>query len=81
MLSVLQHNVSFNSTDETRFINHPIDCNSKKVVYMIQCNHCHKQDIAVTKRRLKERFNEHRRPVDKQTNNSKSTTVSEHFFV
>ena len=26
------------------------------------------------------RFNEHRRPVDKQTNSSKPTTVSEHFL-
>jgi len=27
---------TFNSTGETRFINHRIDCNSKNVVYMIQ---------------------------------------------
>ena len=48
---------------------------------VIQCNHCHKQYIGETKRRLKDRFNEHRRPADKQTNSSKPTTVSEHFFV
>ena len=47
---------------------------------MIQCNHCHKQYIGETKRRLKDGFNEHRRPVDKQTNSSKPTTVSEHFL-
>ena len=35
--------------------------------------------IGETKRRLKDRFNEHRRPVDKQTSSSKPTTVSEHF--
>ena len=34
---------------------------------MIQCNHCHKQYIGETKRRLKDRFNEHRRLVDKLT--------------
>ena len=39
---------------------------------MIQCKHCHKQYIGET--------NEHRRPVDKQTNSCKPTTVSEHFF-
>ena len=33
-----------------------------------------------TKRRLKDRFNEHRRTVDKQTNISKPTAVSEHFL-
>ena len=38
----------------------------KNVIYMIQCNHCHKQFIGETKRRLEDRFNKHRRPVDKQ---------------
>ena len=71
---------TFNSTGETRLINRHIDCNSKNVIYMIQCNHCHKQYIGKTKRRLKDRFNGHRRPVDKQTNCSKPTTVSEHFL-
>ena len=31
-------------------------------------------------RRLKDRFNEHRRPVDNPSNISKPTTVSEHFL-
>ena len=47
---------------------------------MVQCNRCHKQYIGETKRRLKDRFNENRRPVDKQTNSSKPTTVPEHFL-
>ena len=47
---------------------------------MVQCNRCHKQYIGETKRRLKDRFNEHRRTVDKQTNFSKPTAVSEHFL-
>ena len=48
---------------------------------MVHCNRCHKQlYIGETKRRLKDRFNEHCRPVDKQTNRSKPTTVSEHFL-
>ena len=44
---------------------------------------CNKQYIGETKRQLKERFNEHRRPVDKQVhpNNSKLTAVSEPVFV
>ena len=33
-----------------------------------------------TKRRLKDRFNEHRRAIDKTNINSKPTTVSEHFL-
>ena len=71
---------TFHSTGETRHITHHIDCNSKNVIYMVHCNRCHKQYIGETKRRLKDRFNEHRRPVDKQTNRSKPTTVSEHFL-
>ena len=47
---------------------------------MVQCNRCRKQYIGETKRRLKDRFNEHRRTVDKQTNISKPTAVSEHFL-
>ena len=31
---------------------------------MVQCNHCFKQYIRETKRRLKDRFNEHRRLID-----------------
>ena len=46
-------NYTFNSTGETRLINHYIDCNSKNVIYMVQCNNCHKQYIGETKRRLK----------------------------
>ena len=72
---------TFNSTGETTLINHHIDCNPQNVIYMIQCNHCHKQYIGENKRRLEDHFNEHRRPVDKQNNSSKPTTVSEHFFV
>ena len=47
---------------------------------MIQCNRCHLQYIGETKRRLKDRFNEHRRSVDKTNIKSKPTTVAEHFL-
>ena len=47
---------------------------------MIQCNRCHLQYIGETKRRLKDRFNEHRRSVDKTNIKSKPTTVFEHFL-
>ena len=43
---------------------------------MVQCNRCNLQYIGETKRRLKDRFSEHRRTVDK----TKPTTVSEHFL-
>ena len=47
---------------------------------MVQCNRCNLQYIGETKRRLKDRFNEHTRAVDKTNIKSKPTTVSEHFL-
>ena len=48
---------------------------------MIQCNRCSLQYIGETKRRLKDRFNEHRRSVVKTDTKSKPTTVlAEHFL-
>ena len=38
------------------------------------------QYIGETKRRLKDRFNEHRRPVDRPTPSSRPTAVSEQFL-
>ena len=47
---------------------------------MIHCLRCNKQYIGETKTRLKDRFNEHRRPVDRPTPSSRPTAVSEHFL-
>ena len=38
---------------------------------MIQCNRCNLQYMGETKRRLKDRFNEHRRTIDNPNNKSK----------
>ena len=56
---------TFFSTGATCQIKSHIICNTKNLIYMIQCNRCHLQYIGETKRRLKDRFNEHRRSVDK----------------
>ena len=45
------------------------------MIYIVQCNRCNLQYIGETKRRLKDRFNEHRRAVDKTNIKSKPTTV------
>ena len=71
---------TFFSTGATRQIKSHITCNTKNLIYMIQCNRCHLQYIGETKRRLKDRFNEHRRSVDKTNIQSKPTTVAEHFL-
>ena len=47
---------------------------------MIQCNRCNLQYIGGTKRRLKDRFNEHRRTIDNPNTKSKPTTAAEHFL-
>ena len=47
---------------------------------MIQCRLCNLQYIGETKRRLKDRFNEYRRPVLNPTSNYIYTAVSEHFL-
>ena len=47
---------------------------------MIQCNRCNLQYIGETKRRLKDRFNEHRRTIDNPNTKSKPTTAEEHFL-
>ena len=47
---------------------------------MIQCRLCNLQYIGETKRRLKDRFNEHRRPILNPTGNYVHTTVSEHLL-
>ena len=73
-------NYKFFSTGEMRSINFHITCETKNLIYMIQCNRCHLQFIGETKRRLKDRFNEHRRTLDNANTKSKPTTVAEHFL-
>ena len=45
---------------ETRFITSHITCNTKNVIYMVECNRfvicCNLQYIGETKRRLKDKF-------------------------
>ena len=73
-------NYTFFSTGETLPIKSNLTCETKNLIYMIQCNRCNLQYIEETKRRLKDRFNEHRRTIDNPNNISKPTTVAEHFL-
>ena len=47
---------------------------------MIQCRLCNLQYTGETKRRLKGRFNEHRRPILKPSGSYIETVVSEHYL-
>ena len=68
---------TFHSTGETHHIKSHITFN---VIYLIQCGLCNLQYTGETKRRLKDRFNEHRRPILNPTGNYIHTAVSEHFL-
>ena len=73
-------NYTFFSTGETRSIKSNLTCETKSLIYMIQCNRCNLQYKGETKRRLKDRFNEHRRTIDNPNTKSKPTTAAEHFL-
>ena len=68
------------STGETRTIKSNLTCDTENLIYMIQCNRCNLQYIGETKRRFKDRFNEHRRTIDNPNTKSKPTTAAEHFL-
>ena len=54
---------TFSSNSETRLIKSNLTCDTKNLIYMIQCNRCNLQYIAETKRRLQDHFIEHRRTI------------------
>ena len=64
-------NFTFSANGEIRTIHDHIDCNSKNLIYMINCLRCNKQYIGETK---------HRRPVDRSTLSSRPTAVSDHIL-
>ena len=69
---------TFFSTGETRPITSNVTCDTKKLIYLIQCNRCNLQYIGETKRRLNDRFKEHLRTVDNPKNKPKPTTTAKH---
>ena len=72
---------TFFSTGETRPIKSNLTCDTKNLIYIIQCNRCNLRYIGEPKRRLKDRFNEHRRTMDNPNTKSRPTaTAAEHFL-
>ena len=71
---------TFHSTGETHHIKSHITCETFNVIYLIQCRLRNLQYTGETKRRLKDRFNEHRRPILNPTGNYIHTAVSERFL-
>ena len=68
-----QTTYTFTATGETRNINSHMTCNTNNIIYMVRSTKCNLQYIGETKRRLKDRFNEHRQAVDKSNIISKPT--------
>ena len=71
---------TFYSTGQTFKIKSHITCETSNIIYMIQCTKCNLQYIGETKRRLKDRFNEHRRPIINPFCSYTPTAVSRHFL-
>jgi len=68
---------NFNSaiTGKTYNINTDMNCNSTCCIYLICCTKCHKQYVGETKRKLKDRINNHRSNIM----HNKPTAISLHF--
>ena len=79
LLNVSHDALSFPQVQPVR-CHHTQSITAKNVSYIIQCNCCHLQNIGQTKRRVKYKFNEHRRSVDKTDTKSEPTTVAGHFL-
>ena len=74
---------NFSNTDKNYDIKQRLDCNSTNVIYALQCKRClhngnkNCQYIGQTSRRLKDRFNEHRRDIINKKEDKSG--VAEHF--
>lgn len=53
-----------------------LDCNSKRIVYLLTCKHCGIQYVGQTKRKIKARLTEHIRNIK---NNKLNTLIVKHF--
>ena len=74
-----QRNYTFCTTNEARKITDSISCNSKNLIYLIDCKKCHIQYIGETKRQPNERFGKHWRSIVNHQQLSTTTPVSLHF--
>ena len=68
------------STGETFPIKSNLTCDTKNLIYIIQSNRCNLQYTGETKRRLKDRFDEHSRTIDNPDAKSEPTAAAKHFL-
>jgi len=67
--------VRSNVTGVKHYIKQRINCDSRRVIYLIECARCNEQYVGETERKLKTRMNEHRSDIV----NKLSKSVSRHF--
>ena len=72
---------TFFPTNEECPIESNLSCDTKNVIYMIQCNRCKLQYIGQTRQSLKEGFNQHRRPImNPKASSYNHSAVVKHFL-
>jgi len=57
------------------FTSYVMNCNTENVIYLIICNKCYKKYVGETKRKLKDRLNNHQSDIKL----NKNTSISLHF--
>mgnify|MGYP003449751170 FL=1 len=62
-------------TKEEFEITDEMNCNTKNVIYLVNCIKCQKQYVGQTERRLKDRLNAHRSNIKNKT----QTAIAIHF--
>ena len=60
---------SSSKTNKTFHLKHDINCKSKNLIYLITCQHCHKQYVGQTSMILADRINNHLSCIRTQKNN------------
>lgn len=72
---ILETNYVRDKNDARVYLEHQLDCQSKGLVYLIECSNCKIKYVGETIRKLKDRINQHRSDV--KTN--RDTVVATHF--
>ena len=77
-LRVGQNEYNLSASKEGQRINDNLNCKSKNLIYLFECEKCTKQYTGETKRQLHERFGD-RRSIQNHHQLIKPTPVSTHF--
>ena len=68
-------NKIFDGNNNPISLRHDMDCQSKNVIYLIECKSCGIKYVGETCQKLKDRLNQHRSDINRQ----QQTTIASHF--